>query len=79
MKTTPTLARTLPSLEDIQNALADLTGYPAMKFAPDFKLLDCAGEIEALEARFDVVITVRNYISTMVREVMAGMRRPCLA
>jgi hypothetical protein len=76
MKTTPTLPRPLPSLIDIKIALSDLTGYPAEKFAPDFKLLDCAREIEALENRFDVVIEVRNYINTTVGEVMKGMRLP---
>lgn len=76
MKTIPTLPRTFPSLDDIQNALSELTGYPSAKFAPDFKLLDCAREMEALEDRFNVVIKVRNYINTTVAEVMSGMRRP---
>ena len=62
-----------PSLEEVQQALANLTGYPPTTFVPQFKLLDCANEIEQLETLFGVAIKVGNYINATVDEVMQGM------
>lgn len=76
MKTKKVASQTLPSLAEVQEVLSELTGFPPSKFALDFKLLDCAGEIEALEQRFDVIITVRNFIKATVAEVIRGMSLP---
>ncbi|KKW11533.1 MAG: hypothetical protein UY50_C0011G0009 [Parcubacteria group bacterium GW2011_GWA2_49_9] len=68
--------KTLPSFAEVQQAFAEITGYPVTKFTPSFKLLDCAGEIERVEQMFGVRISVRNFINASVQEVFDGMSFP---